>query len=88
MPEKKREERKDRCAITFGGNNSTGLNMEQNCSEQHFLSLLAVGAFRFLSGGARDVLTGKLFHVPHYRSVFMNVSAPHMPSDGMLRKTA
>ncbi len=51
-------------------------------------ALLAVGAFRFLSGGARDVLTGKLFHVPHYRSVFMNVSAPHMPSDGMLRKTA
>ena len=51
-------------------------------------ALLAVGAFRFLSGGAHDVLTGKLFHVPHYRSVFMNVSAPHMPSDGMLRKTA
>ncbi len=50
-------------------------------------ALLAVGAFRLLSGGARDVLTGKLFHVSHYRSVFMNVSAPHMPSDGMLRKT-
>ncbi len=50
-------------------------------------ALLAVGAFRFFSGGGRDVLTGKLFHVPHYRSVFMNVSAPHMPADGMLRKT-
>ena len=50
-------------------------------------ALLAVGAFRLLSGGARDVLTGKLFHVPHYRSVFMNVSAPCMPADGMLRKT-
>jgi aquaporin Z len=49
-------------------------------------AFLAVGAFRFFSGGARDVLTGKLFHVPHYRSVFMNVSAPHMPADGMLRK--
>ena len=51
-------------------------------------ALLAVGAFRFLSRGARDVLTGKLFHVPHYRSVFMNMSAPHMPADGVLRKTA
>jgi len=50
--------------------------------------LLAVGAFRLLSGGARDVLTGKLFHVSHYRSVFMNVSAPCMSADGKLRKTA
>jgi aquaporin Z len=50
-------------------------------------ALLAVGAFRLLSGGARDVLTGKFFHVPHYRSVFMNVSAPCMPADGKLRKT-
>jgi hypothetical protein len=49
---------------------------------------LAVGAFRLLSGGARDVLTGKLFHVSHYRSVFMNVSAPHIPADGRLRKKA
>ena len=51
-------------------------------------ALLAVGAFRLLSGGARDVLTGKLFHVPYYRSVFMNVSAPCMPVDEKLRKTA
>jgi aquaporin Z len=50
-------------------------------------ALLAVGAFRLLSGGARDVLTGKLFHVSNYRSVFMNVSAPCMPAEGMLRKT-
>jgi hypothetical protein len=35
----------------------------------------------------RDVLTGKLFHVPHYRSVFMNVSAPCMPAEGKLRET-
>jgi aquaporin Z len=49
-------------------------------------ALLGVGAFRLLSGGARDVLTGKLFHVSHYRSVFMNVSAPCMPADGKLRK--
>jgi glycerol uptake facilitator-like aquaporin len=28
------------------------------------------------------------FHVPHYRSVFMNVSAPCLPADGKLRKTA
>jgi hypothetical protein len=35
--------------------------------------------------GTHDVLTGKLFHVPHYRSVFMNVSAPCMPADGKLK---
>jgi aquaporin Z len=49
-------------------------------------ALLAVGAFRLLAIGERDVLTGKLFHVPHYRSVFMNVSAPCLPADGTLRK--
>jgi aquaporin Z len=51
-------------------------------------ALLAVGAFRFFPMGKRDVLTGKMFHVPHYRSVFKNVSAPCMPADGMLRKKA
>ena len=50
-------------------------------------ALLAVGAFRLLASGTRDVLTGKLFHVPHYRSVFVHVEAPHMPADGKLRKT-
>src|SRR5216684_3701132 len=50
-------------------------------------ALLAVGAFRLLTAGGRDVLTGKLFHAPHYRSVFMNVSAPCMPANGRLRKT-
>jgi aquaporin Z len=50
-------------------------------------ALLAVGVFRLLTSGGRDVLTGKMFHVPHYRSVFMNVSAPCMPADGKLRKT-
>jgi len=49
-------------------------------------ALLAVGAFRLLAIGERDVLTGKLFHVPHYRSVFTNVSAPGMPAKGKLRK--
>jgi aquaporin Z len=51
-------------------------------------ALLAVGAFRLPTGGARDVLTGKLFHVPLYRSVFMNISALYMATDGKLRKTA
>jgi len=51
-------------------------------------ALLAVKAFRLLSGGARDVLTGKLFHVSNYRSVFMNVSAPCLPADGKLREGA
>jgi len=50
-------------------------------------AVLAVGAFRLLASGERDVLTGKLFHVSHYRSVFMNVSAPCMPAEGKLRKT-
>ena len=49
-------------------------------------ALVAVGVFRLLVVGTRDVLTGKLFHVPHYRSVFMHVEAPHMPADGKLRK--
>ncbi len=48
-------------------------------------SLLAVGAFRLLQVGGRDIVTGKLFHVSHYRSVFKNVSAPHMPAQGKLR---
>ena len=33
-------------------------------------ALLAVAVFRLLSAGERDVLTGKLFHVAHYRSIF------------------
>src|SRR5205823_3833559 len=49
-------------------------------------ALLAVGAFRLLPMGERDLLTGKMFHTPHYRSVFMNVTAPRMPADGRLRK--
>ncbi|MFL5667522.1 MAG: MIP/aquaporin family protein [Ktedonobacteraceae bacterium] len=49
-------------------------------------ALLAVAAFRLLMSGERDVLTGKLFHVSHYRSVFKDVSMPSMPADGKLRK--
>src|SRR5215470_19174735 len=48
-------------------------------------ALLAVGAFRLLAISERDVLTGKLSHVPHYRSVFKNVSAPRIPAGGKLR---
>jgi aquaporin Z len=40
-------------------------------------AVLAVGLYCLLSHGEHDVVTGKLFHVPHYRSVFKNVSAPH-----------
>ena len=39
--------------------------------------LLAVAIFRLISVGERDVLTGKLFHAPQYRSIFTHVSAPH-----------
>ena len=42
--------------------------------------LLAVGLFRLISLGERDVLTGKLFHSPNYRSIFRNVSEPHIPA--------
>lgn len=51
-------------------------------------ALCAVGLFRLLAVGERDVLTGKLFHAPHYRSVFKNVSAPHQPASGKLRKAS
>lgn len=50
-------------------------------------ALLAVGIFRLMTVGEHDVLTGKLFHVPHYRSVFRNVSAPCQPNNGKLRKS-
>ncbi len=42
-------------------------------------ALLAVGLYRLLARGEHDIVTGKLFHAPHYRSVFKNVSAPHQP---------
>ena len=41
-------------------------------------SLLAVGAFRLLAFGERELLTAKLFHVPHYRCIFKNVKVPHL----------
>lgn len=45
-------------------------------------AVLAVGAFRFFE---RDVLTGKLFHVPHYRSIFKNVKAPCLQNGRLAR---
>ncbi len=45
-------------------------------------ALLAVGLFRSLAMvGIDDVLTAKMFHVPHYRCVFRNIKAPHMPAN-------
>ncbi len=41
-------------------------------------SLLAVSAFRLLAFGERELLTAKLFHVPHYRCIFKNVKVPHL----------
>ena len=38
--------------------------------------LLAVGLFRLIAIGEHDVLTGKLFHAPSYRSIFKNVHEP------------
>lgn len=39
-------------------------------------SVLAVGAFRLITLGERDVLTGKLYHAAHYPSIFKNVKLP------------
>lgn len=39
---------------------------------------LAVGVFRLLTFGERELLTAKLFHVPNYRCIFKNVKAPHL----------
>jgi aquaporin Z len=36
-------------------------------------ALLAVAMFRLLTMGKRDILSCKLCHVPHYRSIFKNV---------------
>lgn len=49
-------------------------------------ALLAVGIYRALAAEARDVLTGKLFHAPNYRSLFRQVKAPHLPPEGPLRE--
>lgn len=51
-------------------------------------ALLAVVFFRIVTAGVRDIKTAKLFHVPHYRSIFKNVSAPHLPADGKLKKAS
>lgn len=40
-------------------------------------AMLAVGVFRLLTFGQRELLTGKLFHVPHYRCIFKNVKVPY-----------
>jgi aquaporin Z len=42
--------------------------------------LLAVGLFRLFTSSEREVLTGKLFHAPEYRSLFRRVSAPAKPA--------
>ena len=40
-------------------------------------AILAVGVFRLLSFDEREILTAKLFHVPHYRCIFKNIKVPH-----------
>lgn len=41
-------------------------------------AMAAVGAFRLLYMSKRQILTAKLFHVPHYRCIFKNVKVPHL----------
>jgi aquaporin Z len=55
------------------------------CTAPPLGALLAVGVYRLVVWSKRDVLTGKLFHAPQYRSVFRQVSAPHKPAQGSLR---
>ena len=57
----------------------TGLWKDQwlYCIAPPLGALLAVALFRQLSMGKRDVLSCKLFHVPHYRSIFKNVRVPN-----------
>lgn len=57
----------------------TGLWRDQwlYCIAPPLGALLAVAMFRRLSMGKHDVLSGKLFHVPHYRSIFKNVREPN-----------
>lgn len=40
-------------------------------------AILAVGFFRLISFGEREILTAKLFHVSHYRCIFKNIKVPH-----------
>lgn len=60
----------------------TGLWTDQwlYCVAPPMGALLAVGIFRRLSLGKRDVLSCKLFHVPYYRSIFRNIRL-HRPND-------
>lgn len=57
----------------------TGLWRDQwlYCIAPPLGALLAVAMFRCLSMGRRDVLSCKLCHVPHYRSIFKNVRRPN-----------
>ena len=41
-------------------------------------ALVGVKVFRLVTMGEREVLTGKLFHVPNYRCIFKNVKVPHL----------
>lgn len=43
---------------------------------------IAVVVFRYFE---RDVLTGKVFHVSHYRSIFKNVTAPCLQNGRLVR---
>lgn len=43
-------------------------------------AMVAVAAFRLLAVGEREILTAKLFHVPHYRCIFKNINTTHLIS--------
>lgn len=51
------------------------------CTAPPLGAIVAVGVFRLVSFGKRELLTAKLFHVPHYRCIFKNVKVPHRTAD-------
>ena len=42
-------------------------------------AVLSVVAFRLLYRGKREIITGKLFHVPHAHCIYKQCKAPHHP---------
>jgi aquaporin Z len=41
-------------------------------------AMVAVAVFRLLAIGKCEILTAKLFHVPHYPCIFKNAKVPHL----------
>ena len=62
---------------SISGNEDDKLTQTEICG-----ATIAAIVFRYCE---RDVLTGKLFHVPHYRSIFKNVTTPCLKNGRLVR---